>query len=56
MKLLKSKTFWFNIITGGLVVVDQLTGKIIPTEASASIVAIGNVILRLITTQSVSQK
>ncbi len=55
-KLLKSKTFWFNAITGTLTIIDQLNGKIIPTDISATIVMIGNVILRLITTKPIAEK
>jgi uncharacterized membrane protein len=55
-KMVKSKTFWFNLITGALVVTDQLTGKVIPAQYSASIVAIGNVILRYLTTKPINEK
>lgn len=55
-KLVKSKMFWFNAITGTLVVVDQLTGKVIPAEASATVVAIGNVLLRMITSKPLEEK
>jgi hypothetical protein len=54
--LLKSRVFWFNAVTGTISVVDALTGKLIPTEVSGTIIMIGNVILRLITTKPVSEK
>jgi hypothetical protein len=56
MKLLKSRTFWFNAITGAITVIDALNGKVIPVEISGAVVAIGNVVLRLLTTKSVSEK
>jgi len=56
MKLLKSRTFWFNAITGAITVIDALNGKVIPVEISGVVVAIGNVVLRLLTTKPVSEK
>lgn len=57
LKLARSRTFWFNVVTGALIITDQLTGsKVISPEVSASIVAIGNVVLRLITTKPISEK
>jgi hypothetical protein len=56
MKLLKSRTFWFNAITGAITVIDALNGKVIPVEISGAVVAIGNVVLRLLTTKPVSEK
>jgi hypothetical protein len=56
-KILLSRTFWFNVISGTLIVVDQLTGtKFVDPEVAASIVAVCNVILRFITTEPVSEK
>jgi hypothetical protein len=54
--LLKSKTFWFNVITGTLSIVDSLNGNAIPVQYKAAIIAIGNVFLRLITTTPVETK
>jgi hypothetical protein len=54
--LLKSKTFWFNAITGVVSVVDALNGKLIPAEISGTIIMVGNVVLRLLTTKPVSEK
>jgi hypothetical protein len=56
MKLLKSRTFWFNAITGAITVIDALNGKVIPVEISGAVVAIGNVVLRLLTIKPVSEK
>lgn len=56
-KIVKSKTFWFNLISGAIVVVDQLVGsKMIPPEYAASAIAIGNFILRMITTKPLAEK
>lgn len=55
-KLLKSKTFWFNIVTGTITIVDALNGKLIPAELSGTIIMIGNVILRILTTVPVDEK
>jgi hypothetical protein len=52
----KSKTVWFNVITGVLAVVNELSGKVVPTETAATIIAIGNVILRFVTTKPLSAK
>ena len=54
--LLKSKTFWFNVITGTLSIVDALNGNVIPAQYKAAIIAIGNVFLRLVTTAPVETK
>lgn len=48
--LFKSKTFWFNLITGLLAVSDVLP---IPVEYQALIVALGNVVLRFLTDKAV---
>jgi hypothetical protein len=56
LNLLKSKTFWFNAVTGTLMILDSLNGKIVPVETSSIIIAVGNVILRLMTTKPVSEK
>lgn len=45
-KFAKSKTVWFNIITGALTVVSALSGNIIPTEISAIVIAGGNLIIK----------
>ena len=54
--LMKSKTFWFNAVTGTLSIVDALNGKLIPVEISGTVIAIGNVILRLMTSTAIKDK
>ena len=54
--LLKSKVFWFNAITGTLEIVNLLNGSLIPHEAAAAIVAIGNIALRFVTDKGLDQK
>jgi hypothetical protein len=53
--LFKSKTFWFNLI-GGMVTLLQAQGvfALIPQPYDALVLAIGNVVLRIVTTQPVS--
>lgn len=55
-KIVKSKTFWFNLVSGVVLIVDALQGRVIPPEASATIVAVGNIVLRLITTKPIKEK
>ena len=51
-----SKTVWFNVITATLGVVQVLSGTIaIPTEVLTAIVGIGNVLLRLVTTDGIEK-
>lgn len=45
-KFFKSKTMWFNLITGALTVVDALSGNVIPREISGVIIAGGNLIIK----------
>lgn len=45
-KFVKSKTVWFNIITGTLTVVSALSGNIIPVEISSVVIAGGNLIIK----------
>ncbi len=52
--LLSSKTFWFNAITILIGVVQVVSNTYpLPTEALALIVGIGNLILRLLTTEKI---
>jgi hypothetical protein len=55
---LKSKTMWFNVLTGILAVTNALQGQdsVVSPEISALIIAVGNVILRVLTTKSLSSK
>lgn len=54
----KSKTMWFNILSAGLVLVDHLsTGThVISSNIAVPVIAIGNILLRLLTTESLSEK
>ena len=46
MRTLKSKTVWFNIITGALAVVNAMSGTLIPNEIAAVVIAAGNIIIK----------
>ncbi len=51
-----SKTFWFNAITGGLAILDQIT-PVLPASVQAAlptVILIGNIALRFLTTQPVT--
>jgi hypothetical protein len=45
----KSKTVWFNVVSGAIVICNELAGKVIPTEVATSVVVVGNVVLRFLT-------
>jgi len=46
--LFASKTFWFNIVTATV----ELTGVLpVPQGAATAVVAVGNIVLRLLTNQ-----
>jgi len=51
----KSRTIWANVIMAIPVILDKLGPNVIPAEYSATIVAIVNVVLRLITTAPVTK-
>jgi hypothetical protein len=53
--LVKSKTFWWNVATIALEVTSVLAG-IIPIGTATTINAVGNIILRVLTTQPLSEK
>ena len=54
--LLKSRTFWFNVLTAIITVADQLHGKLIPASVSTAAVVVGNVILRMLTNEGLEEK
>jgi len=54
--LLKSKTFWVNLIGVILQIVNNLQGEIIPTEYAIAIQGILNIIIRFFTTESLDKK
>lgn len=45
----KSKTLWVNLIAAGVFIVQMVTGFVVDVEAQAGLLAVINVILRLIT-------
>ena len=55
-KLLKSKTIDFNIIVPAIYGFLKAMGIEIPEEVMVGVLAIGNFILRLITTKPISEK
>jgi hypothetical protein len=54
-KWIKSRTLWFNVITGALAIVNELQGKVIPTDVSLIVITLGNLILRVLTTKPLSK-
>jgi hypothetical protein len=54
--LLKSKTFWLNVIAGTTAVVNALAGPWIPNEVAIAAVAVLNIINRFLTTKPLSGK
>ena len=54
--LLKSKTFWVNLITGIMAIINAGSGHWIPVEVSAGIIAIINIILRFLTNKPLAKK
>lgn len=52
----QSKTFWFNLITGVLAIVSEVS-NVFPISQHpklyATVISVGNIILRLITTQPI---
>jgi uncharacterized membrane protein len=54
--MLKSKTFWVNILGMCLQIVNKLQGEIIPVEAAVVIQTVVNILIRLITKDAVEDK
>ncbi|MBI4835917.1 MAG: hypothetical protein HY817_01520 [Candidatus Abawacabacteria bacterium] len=52
--LLKSKTFWFNLLAAGTSIALQASGTQIDPQVQAGVLAAGNVLLRLITNKPIS--
>jgi hypothetical protein len=50
----RSKTIWFNAILGSAVAFCLAIGYPLPEEVVAAIVTLGNIILRMITTEAVT--
>lgn len=53
--LLKSKVFWFNVITGVLELV-SVFGGVLPPGTATSINVVGNIALRFVTNKPLSAK
>lgn len=53
--LLFSKVFWFNVVTGGLELVNTFSGLVPPGTAMALNV-VGNIALRFLTTEPLADK
>lgn len=49
-----SKTFWVNLLALVAIVVQSLTGFVMSIEAQASILAVVNVVLRLVTKEAIT--
>ena len=45
---LKSKTFWFNVVSGIVLVAQGLTGDYIPKDVLYVVIVTGNIILRFL--------
>lgn len=54
--LLKSKTFWVNVLGMGLQIVNKLQGEIVPVEAAVVIQAGLNILIRMITGDRLEDK
>ena len=50
----KSKTIWFNALLGAVVAFTQAIGHPLGEDVIAAIVTIGNILLRIITTEPVT--
>jgi hypothetical protein len=53
---LKSKTVWFNVVTGTLEIVNVLNGSVIPSAVAGTVITVGNIVLRFLTTKPLDQK
>ena len=54
--LLKSKTFWFNAVTGALEIVNLFNGSVIPAATATVIISVGNIALRFLTSKPLAEK
>ena len=54
--LLKSKTFWLNVVGGAIQIVNAVSGHWIAPEHAAGIQAVLNVVMRMITTKPLDEK
>jgi uncharacterized membrane protein len=53
LNLLKTRTFWVNVLGAVLQVVNSMSGEYIPTEAAVLIQMVINLLVRLITKKAV---
>lgn len=54
--LMKSKTFWANVLMAAAEVVNELQGGLIPSQYAVEIIAAVNIGLRFLTTKPLSEK
>jgi hypothetical protein len=54
-RFFKSKTLWFNIVSGAVVVADKLSGNVIPEDIATTVIIVGNTVLRLITKKAITK-
>jgi hypothetical protein len=54
--LLKSKTFWFNLVSGIVMFLSETNGKVVSTEIATSIIVAGNIVLRFLTNKPLNEK
>jgi hypothetical protein len=54
--LMKSKTFWVNILGIGGVIVNEATGELITPEHAGIALAVLNIILRIVTKKPLEEK
>lgn len=52
--LLQSKTFWFNVASGAVSVASGQMGFTVPPKVAVPVLAIGNILLRLLSSQPVT--
>lgn len=53
--LIRSKTFWFNMLTGALELANSY-GSYVPAGSVTTLTIVGNVLLRFLTDQSLADK
>ena len=53
--LLKSRVFWFNVVTGGLELVNAFSA-VVPPGTAMTVNVVGNIALRFLTTEPLADK
>lgn len=51
--ILESKTFWINILTVAVAILNGTYGEIVPPEIALPVLAVINILLRIVTRQPV---